>query len=65
MSGGPLISLRWLVNSLVRRGEYLKKGSYVIPGSPTELITIDQDTTLKVEIDNLGSVITRFKNESR
>ncbi|MEM7027950.1 MAG: hypothetical protein AAF629_00050 [Chloroflexota bacterium] len=59
--GGPLKSLRWLVNSLVQRGEYLQKGSLVIPGSPVELIPIDQAMILKIEIDGLGGVTANFK----
>ena len=54
--GGPLLSLRWLVNFLASRGDCLKKNSWVIPGSPTELIEIDQDTELKVAIERVGEV---------
>jgi 2-keto-4-pentenoate hydratase len=32
--GGPIHSLRWLVSFLTKRGEVLKSGSLVIPGSP-------------------------------
>ena len=35
--GGPLVSLRWLVNHLVRRGEVLRAGQLVIPGSAVGL----------------------------
>lgn len=59
--GGPLLSLRWLVNFLASRGDCLKKNSWVIPGSPTELIEIDQDTELKVAIERVGEVITLFQ----
>ena len=61
--GGPLKSLRWLANILVRRGMYLEKDSLVIPGSPVELVVITQDTRLGVEIDGLGSLITEFKKQ--
>lgn len=47
--GGPLNSLRWLVKSLSVKGVSLKRGSLAIPGSPVELVSIDQDTELKVE----------------
>lgn len=57
---GPLHSLRWLVNFLTARGDYLKKGSLVIPGSPTELVTIDQDTEVKIEIEKVGKVVAAF-----
>lgn len=58
---GPLHSLRWLVNFLTARGESLKKGAWIIPGSPTELIEINRDTELKVVIDRVGSVVARFE----
>lgn len=62
--GGPLHSLRWLVNALIQRGTYLKKGSLVIPGSPIELVRITQDTHLKVEISDVGHLTTVFKSRS-
>ena len=61
--GGPIYSLRWLVDSLTSRGSYLKKGSLVIPGSPVELTCIDQDTELRVEIEGVGVVISCFKDK--
>ena len=59
--GGPLNSLRWLVNFLTRRGQSLPSGSLIIPGSPVELITIDSPTTLRVTIENAGSVTATFE----
>ena len=61
--GGPLHSLRWLVNFLTDKGLSLEKGNLVIPGSPVELINIGQDVELKAEIDNVGSVTVNFKKE--
>tara|TARA_R110000744_G_scaffold64914_2_gene133433 strand:- start:151 stop:930 length:780 start_codon:yes stop_codon:yes gene_type:complete len=61
--GGPLHSLRWLVNFLTDKGLSLEKGNLVIPGSPVELVNIDQDTELKVVIDNVGSVTANFKKK--
>lgn len=60
--GGPLHSLRWLVNSLTEKDASLMAGSYVIPGSPVELVEIDQHVDLRVEIDKLGSVSTYFRS---
>lgn len=60
--GGPLKSLRWLVNFLVQRGMCLKKDSFVIPGSPVELVDITCDTRLSIEIEHLGSLTTDFRN---
>ena len=62
--GGPILSLRWLVNSLTRRGLCLKKDSLVIPGSPVELVCIDQDAELSVEIEGVGGVISQFKSDA-
>ncbi|MDN3689337.1 2-keto-4-pentenoate hydratase [Cyclobacterium jeungdonense] len=59
--GGPLNSLKWLVNSLTERGMHLEKGSFVIPGSPVELINIEQNSEVTIEIDKVGSLSTYFK----
>ena len=59
--GGPLHSLRWLVRFLTQREMSLKRGSFVIPGSPVELVPISTDTDLKVEIDLLDNLTTKFK----
>jgi 2-keto-4-pentenoate hydratase len=61
--GGPIDSLRWLVDSLTSRGSCLKKGNLVIPGSPVELTCMDQDTELSVEIEDVGVVISHFKDK--
>ena len=58
--GGPLNSLRWLVNSLSSLGETLKEGSLVIPGSPTELISVPYDCDVEVVIQNVGRVSVTF-----
>jgi 2-keto-4-pentenoate hydratase len=57
---GPIHSLRWLVESLTRRGLSLKKGSLVIPGSPVELVRIERDCELRVDIEGVGSTLTHF-----
>jgi 2-keto-4-pentenoate hydratase len=62
--GGPLESLRWLVNFMSSNDEVLKKGMLVIPGSPTELISITGDSLVRVEIDNLGTVEANFRSQS-
>jgi 2-keto-4-pentenoate hydratase len=60
--GGPIHSLRWLIGALSRKGTYLKAGSYVIPGSPTELVRVNKETLLSVEIEQVGNVNAYFKN---
>ena len=62
--GGPLNSLRWLVKKLTQKGFFLRKDSLVIPGSPVELMTIDQDTELTVVVENVGSLTSFFKSNS-
>jgi len=63
--GGPLHSLRWLVGFLTKKGLSLRKNSLVIPGSPVELVTVDQDTKLKVAVENVGSVVAFFKKHKK
>ena len=63
--GGPLQSLRWLVKFLTEKGLSLKKNSLVIPGSPVELVNVDQDTELTVVIENVGSVTAFFGRQIR
>ena len=60
--GGPLESLRWLVGFLTKKGDYLQAGCWVIPGSPTELIEISQDTEIKVDIERVGDLSVSFKS---
>ena len=58
--GDPIHSLRWLVSHLSRRGECLKAGQIVIPGSPVKLVEIHRDTKLRIEISRVGSVVADF-----
>jgi len=60
--GGPLHSLRWLTGKLTKRNEVLRAGSFVIPGSPVELINIREDTKLTVLIEKVGKAIAYFKS---
>ena len=60
--GGPLHSLRWLVNFLTQKGSSLEKNSLVVPGSPVELVPIDKNTRVEVVIENVGSATALFQN---
>ena len=60
--GGPLHSLRWLTEKLTKRNEILRAGSFVIPGSPVELINISEDTKLAILIEKVGKVVAYFKS---
>lgn len=57
---GPLSSLKWLIEKLEKKNLFLKKGDLVIPGSPTELVNIDENTHLKIKIDNVGEAEANF-----
>jgi len=63
--GGPLHSIRWLAVCLANRGQVLKKGEYVIPGSPVELLRIAQDSQVRVAIQGVGSVEAKFLSARR
>jgi len=61
--GDPIKSLNWLVSHLAERGERLREGQWVIPGSPVELVEIKQDTKLEIEIDKVGNLGVQFAAE--
>ena len=58
--GGPVQSLRWLVNHLCCRGETLKAGQLVIPGSPVELTPVTPGTCVTTRITHIGEVRAKF-----
>jgi 2-keto-4-pentenoate hydratase len=59
--GGPLASLRWLARKLASRGERIRAGQIVIPGSPVALVRIDGDADVVVEITGVSRVQTNFR----
>lgn len=59
--GSPMMSLRWLVNHLVRRGDSLKVGQFVIPGSPVELVSVASSDRVSARLTHVGSVDAEFK----
>lgn len=61
--GGPLISLRWLSNHLLRRGQKLRAGDMVIPGSPVELISVLAGDTVTAQFTQLGQVTADFVSD--
>lgn len=58
--GGPMKSVKWLANTLLRRGSMLRAGDLVIPGSPVELIPVDRGDKVSVNIDDLAPVRGTF-----
>jgi len=59
--GGPLTSLRWLVNHLVRGGDGLRAGQLVIPGSAVKLRTVEQNDRVASRFTNVGRVEAVFQ----
>jgi 2-keto-4-pentenoate hydratase len=59
--GGPLVSLRWLVNHIVRRGEVLRAGQLVIPGSPVGLVSVEPGDRVTARFTNVGRVEAVFR----
>ena len=60
--GGPMTSLRWLANHLVRRGHHLEAGQLVIPGSPVELVSVSLDDRVEARFAHIGSVQAEFRS---
>ncbi len=58
--GSPLKSLQWLVNHLLQRGEYLKAGQLVIPGSAVKLVPAELNDIITSRFTNVGNVEIRF-----
>ena len=61
--GGPLRSLRWLVNHLVRRGEALRAGQLVIPGSPVGLVSVGPGDRVTAGFTHVGRVEAEFRSD--
>ena len=59
--GGPLKSLRWLVNHLVRGGDGLRAGQLVIPGSAVELRGVEQNDRVTARFTTVGRVEAVFQ----
>jgi 2-keto-4-pentenoate hydratase len=58
--GGPLKSLRWLANHLLRHGEHLQAGQLVIPGSPVKLVSVEPGDRIAASFTRVGSVSATF-----
>ena len=59
--GGPLVSLRWPVNQLVRRGEALRAGQRVIPGSPVGPVSVGPGDRVTAGFTHVGRVEAEFR----
>jgi len=58
--GGPLKSLRWLANHLLRHVQHLEAGQFVIPGSAVELVSVEPDDRITARFTRVGSVSATF-----
>ena len=59
--GGPLKSLRWLANHLIRHGEHLRAGQIVIPGSAVELVAVEPGDCVEARFTRVGCVEAEFR----
>jgi 2-keto-4-pentenoate hydratase len=59
--GGPLASLRWLANHLIRHGEQLRAGQIVIPGSAVELVSVEPGDRVAASFTHIGCVEATFR----
>ena len=55
--GHPANAVAWLANALAERGEYLKAGSFVMPGALSNAYAVAPGDTVQVEIDRLGTLV--------
>jgi 2-keto-4-pentenoate hydratase len=60
--GGPMTSLRWLINHLVRHGESLRTRQCVIPGSAVRLIPVEPGDRVESRFTHFGSVAAEFSD---
>lgn len=59
--GHPFAALAWLANSLIARGQYLKRDEFVFTGSVVETRWINAGDLVEVEIDDLGKTTVKFE----
>jgi 2-keto-4-pentenoate hydratase len=53
--GGPLVSLRWLVQHAAEHGERVRSGDLVIPGSAVNLVRVARGDCIEARFSTLGS----------
>ena len=58
--GHPFAALAWLANSLIDRGQYLKRDEFVFTGSVVETLWVNPGDNVDVEVDNLGTATLSF-----
>jgi 2-keto-4-pentenoate hydratase len=63
--GGPMNSLRWLINHLVRHGGSLRTGQCVIPGSAVRLVPVLSGDRVEARFTHFGSVAAEFNDRAQ
>jgi len=58
--GSPLNSLAWLAKELIARGEFLKAGDIVIPGSAVELVPVEKGSVVRSRFTRCGAARAEF-----
>ena len=58
--GHPFAALAWLANSLIDRGQYLRRDEFVFTGSVVETRWVNAGDSVRVEIDRLGTTTVKF-----
>jgi 2-keto-4-pentenoate hydratase len=54
--GHPAAAVAWLVNTLGRKGQYLRSGTVVLSGGLTASVRLEPGSAVSAEFDGLGSV---------
>jgi 2-keto-4-pentenoate hydratase len=60
--GNPLHALVWLANTLGLRGQSLRAGHVVLPGSCTASVTVDLGDVVSASFDTVGDVTAHFES---
>lgn len=58
--GGPLLSVQWLVKHAAERGQKLRAGELIIPGSAVELVRVNAGDSIEARFATLGSCHARL-----
>ena len=58
--GHPFAALAWLANSLIARGQYLKRDEFVFTGSVVATLWVNAGDRIEVDVDRLGTTTITF-----
>jgi 2-keto-4-pentenoate hydratase len=63
--GGPVNSLRWLVRQLANRGERVRAGDLIIPGSAVRLVSVTAGDTVEARFASFGTCRAHFQGKEQ